>query len=329
MQTITNYKGYLDYLHSKQETPEEIIRDVVKKGTGLELISKQRIIAGEVNEVYDILLDNKSHVILRISPNGSPDFQQEQWAMQKCKSVGVPVPEILLIKYLVIHKKEYGFCLMEKREGDLLDRRGDVNLSNFSINEQKSYVKQAGEILSRIHSISTVGFGKIIANGKPHFSSAEQSFSNWSNKKGLYEALAKEVGLSSTIVKTAFRVGINLKKSLLAIRPYLNHGDYFPKHLIIRKGKIVGILDWGEVRSGSPVYDFANWDFWIGMHFPIEWLKDGYSNRTLFNDEFEDLFHFMKITIGLEVLDWYSKQEYKGRVEKTKKKLVDSISYFK
>lgn len=328
METINDYKRYLDYLHSKQETPEEIIRDVVKEGAGLELVSKQRIVAGEVNEVYDILLDNRSHVILRISPNGSPDFQQEQWAMQKCRDLGVPVPEILLITYSVVHGKEYGFCLMKKIGGNLLER-GDVDFSILSIGEQRSYINQGGKILSRIHSIQTTGFGKIIGDGKSHYSDAEQSFSSWVGKEDTYETIAREADLDLAIVRTAFKTGISLKKRLLAVQPCLNHGDYFPKHLTIRKGRIAGILDWGEVRSDSPIYDFANWDFWVGKRFPIEWLKDGYSNRTLFNDEFEDLFHFMKITIGLEVLDWYSKQEYKGRVEKTKEKLVHDISYFK
>lgn len=68
-----NYKQYLDSIHKRNITPDEIIIDTIKEGTGKELVSKKRIIIGETNEVYDITLDDR-HVILRISKGEFPNF---------------------------------------------------------------------------------------------------------------------------------------------------------------------------------------------------------------------------------------------------------------
>lgn len=328
MRQNDDYKNYLISLHSKRDTPEEIARNVVKEGVGKEPISKRKIVAGEVNEVYEITLSDSSKVILRISPNGSPDFKQEEWAMKKAEELGVPVPKILLIKYLTMRNKEYGFCLMKKINGELLER-GKIDFNKLSRDQQQRYLNQAGEILSKIHSIPMIGFGRIVGKGKSRYKNTSQLFANWLDKRDLYEKTAREAVLDLSIVKTAFKLGEDFKEKLLQIQPHLNHGDYFPKHLMVKGGKIIGILDWADIRSDSSVYDFANWDFWVGKHFPTKWLKEGYTNKSLFDDDFEAILHFVKITIGLEVFEWYHKQKYKERVEKTKAKLAQDINYFK
>lgn len=52
--------------------------------------------------------------------------------------------------------------------------------------------------------------------------------------------------------------------------------------------EIVAILDWGDVRSDSPLFDFANWDYWFDDVTPTEWLMEGYTNKKLFDSDFID-----------------------------------------
>ena len=183
-----DYDKYLKSLHSQKETPEEIIKDIVKEGAGKNFVSKKKIVAGEVNEVYDITLNDKSHVILRISPNGSPDFQQEQWAIKEAKKVGVPVPEIYLIKYIMTNGKEYGFCLMEKLEGDTLER-GNIDLNKITLEERRNYINEAGRILAKIHSIPTTGWGWIVKE-KGQYETSDELFRQWLNKRKRYSETA-------------------------------------------------------------------------------------------------------------------------------------------
>lgn len=96
-----------------------------------------------------------------------------------------------------------------------------------------------------------------------------------------------------------------------------------------KEGKIISILDWGETRSDSPIYDFANWDFWTGQELPTTWLIEGYIDKSLFDSNFNDLLHFIKIMIGLEVLEWYHGEKYQEMIEKTKRRIIIDVTYFK
>ena len=44
MAKISEHNKYLRSLHSKKQTPDEIIRSIVKEGTGKDIISKRKII---------------------------------------------------------------------------------------------------------------------------------------------------------------------------------------------------------------------------------------------------------------------------------------------
>lgn len=320
------YNKYLLSLHDKKQTSNEVIAGIVREGMGKEMVAKRKIVAGEVNEVYEVELSGHKRIILRISPNGSPDFQQEQWAIRECRKVGIPVPEIFMVKYGTIDDKEYGFCLMEKVEGDTLER-GGIKFDNLSLDESKNYIHQAGEILTKIHSISTKGWGWIVKD-RGQFENATALLRDWDRKHVEYEQIGHEVKIKAAVMKKAWEQIDGLKAKYQDRQPCLNHADFGHKHFMVRQGKIVAILDWGSVRSDVPVYDFAGWDFWFGEDIPTQWLKDGYTNKALFDEEFDDLLHTLRIQKGLENLTWYQKQKYSEMVEIVKTKLVSDVGYF-
>ncbi|MEN3341111.1 MAG: hypothetical protein V7644_515 [Actinomycetota bacterium] len=51
-------------------------------------------------------------------------------------------------------------------------------------------------------------------------------------------------------------------ETLSGFRPALLHADLGPEHLIVRDGRLVGVIDWGDMRVGDPALDYA-------------WLLDG------------------------------------------------------
>jgi len=323
----SGYKKYLASMHGKLNTPDDVIRKVVKEGVG-DLVSKKRIIAGEVSEVYNITLENKKHVVLRISRSSRPSFLQEKWATEQVKKLGVPVPEILLIKYLTVGDQELSFCLMEKAEGKSLER-GGINFESLPEATRKSYILQAGEILSKIHSIETLGFGWIIGEGKAEHNTADEVIDDLLKRKERIYEVADAQKFDRRLVDKALDIVDRFRERYSHLNPRLNHSDYGHKHFMVKKGKIVAVLDWGGVRSDSPIYDFANWDYWYGHYIPTNWLKEGYQNKQLFDENFEDTLHVMRIMKGVEVADWYESQNYREAVEKALAKLTDDLNYFK
>lgn len=321
------YQTYLRQVQSRQNTSEEVIRNIIKKATSSNLISKKRIIYGEVNEVYCVVTDDGSQFIVRISIEKPNSFLQEQWAIKESKKVGVPVPVIISIGSIVVDGNILEFCINRYMEGEVLDM-GSVDFDLMDEENQKKYLYQAGEILTKIHSIKTSGIGKIDGTGASQHDTLDNFFSIWENE-ALRKKLANQIDYDLSAIENIGKTLVGFKHIYEKIEPRLNHGDYFPRHFVARNKKIIGILDWGEVRSDSPVYDFANWAAWIENPKYINWLKDGYSNKSLFNNNFDTLLRMIRLAIDLEVLNWYQSQKRIRIVERTKAKLFKDLKYFK
>src|SRR5690349_16796012 len=92
------YDQHLAGLHAEQEISAELLNDILHEVSPERVLAKQRIIAGEVNEVYEVTFADGLDVIVRISRNQAKNiahFEQEQWAIRECGARGVPVPEML------------------------------------------------------------------------------------------------------------------------------------------------------------------------------------------------------------------------------------------
>ena len=57
-------------------------------------------------------------------------------------------------------------------------------------------------------------------------------------------------------------------ETLAGYEPALTHSDLGPEHMIVRNGRLAGVIDWGDARIGDPAIDyamllngpFADWD---------------------------------------------------------------------
>ncbi len=57
-------------------------------------------------------------------------------------------------------------------------------------------------------------------------------------------------------------------ETLVGFEPALLHADLGPDHLLVRDGRLAGVIDWGDARVGDPALDyawllnvpFADWD---------------------------------------------------------------------
>ena len=58
--------------------------------------------------------------------------------------------------------------------------------------------------------------------------------------------------------------------SLTGFAPALVHSDLGPEHMLVRDGRLAGVIDWGDVRVGDPALDYS----WL-LHGPFpEWDVD-------------------------------------------------------
>jgi aminoglycoside phosphotransferase (APT) family kinase protein len=314
------YRTHLTEIHSRLKAPDALVTDAVTEATGSSITLKRRIIAGEANEVYDVTLGNDAHVIVRISRDAEKHFEQEQWAIEQCGQIGLPVPEILLIEHHSTEGQPLDICVQRKLEGDLLEH-GSLDASAMSSEELRAIVREAGEMLSRIHSLPVVGWGYLDKIGRGPEPSFQSGWDKFMAQEEQFTALAERTALDAHIMPAIFEYMSRKGKAVPAMSPVLTHNDFHPKHLMIKDNHVSGIIDFGEVSGHIPENDLAKWKYFDDEKFPIEWLLEGYGREKL-GEHFDDLMLMLQLEYGLSILGWYEYRKYPAGVEDAKKKLT-------
>lgn len=318
---MTDYADYLAQIHAQLLTPTELILETVKEATGqTSNANPQKITAGEVNEVYFVSLPDGKEVAVRISR--TDDFASEKWAIEKCEELGVPVAKILLIKQAELEHEKVNLCVQSKLPGEPLER-GKIDFHTLDKKYLQRILNKAGELLSRIHSIPTEGFGHLNGQGQGEYFNFYDFVTEFDEQER-YSRLARETNFPEEEMKKlldALTAGGNKYRDL---KPFLSHGDFNVKHIMFEGGEITGILDFGDVEGHSPVNDFAKWDYWFGDDPPLEWIKEGYANKKLFNSDFDELMLLIQLRNGTHILKWYN-GKYPNGVEGAKQKLHELL----
>jgi Ser/Thr protein kinase RdoA (MazF antagonist) len=313
-----------DYIHKRQEkmtTPPEVIDSVFADMTGEEMVSKARIYAGEDNEVY-LVRTEKEEVILRISRKGPVEFRKESWAMEQCKKAGVPVAAMVSIKDTEHEGAPLSFCIQTKIEGDSLSR-GSMDYHDLGEEILKKIIVESGAVLSKIHSVSTDGFGPLDGNGHGSFGNLGEFMGHKLPSPEALEVLSRQTGIGFELLVLVRDFMLRKSKDLDKLDPKLVCRDFSPKHIFVGNDyKITGIIDFGAVYGYSPVYDFAVWDYWMD-DLPLEWIKEGYANKALFDEDFEGLLSFFKLYLALYLLNLYQERGNQEGVEQAKAKLSE------
>ena len=314
------YQEYLNKKHASFETPEILISDMVNKATNSKFSTKERIVAGEVNEVYDVSLHNKENVIVRISRSTNPRFEAEEKAIRLAAQVGVPTPKVLLIKGVNSKGENLTFCVEEKIEGEPLAEITD-SLDKATI---KLLMNQAGNILSKIHSVRIGGFGGLDMQ-TPYKKWSEYILRPCSNKQRIVE-VAGSIGIDTRLIDKAIKSLRESSDLLDETQPQLLHGDYGAKHMLVNNKKIVGIIDFENAKGGDPIFDLAWFNYFSGDSIFFEWIKDGYTNKKIFRKDFDTKMVLYKLHLSLTLLDYYESEKNTAGLEHTKKMFMKDIS---
>ena len=323
--TNFDYKKFLTDKHSKYSTPCEVIETLIEKCTHQKLLKIKRLVKGEANEVYDITLDTKEELILRISRDSTNPFIAECWAMKKCADLGVPVAKILFTDEAQSDTETIFFSLLTKIEGMPLNETDTTNDEKF----MHKILHQTGRYMSLIHKIKTDGFGEISGNGKGQQESYIDYLENkFGNPDGYIEAALKNELDKEQIVK-AVDILFTKEHIFELESPVLAHGDLGTKHIMVKNDKITGILDFGNMRGSFPMHDFAWWEIWTSDTQQIEWLKGGYATKQVFEEEFQQKYRLIKLMLGLELLWWNNLEGHMSGINHAVLSIKEDLSYFK
>lgn len=317
------YTKHLAELHAQQTTPAELLSDILREVSPERALSKQRVIAGEVNEVYDVTFAGGLRVIVRISRDEAKNpahFEQEQWAIRECDARGVPVPEVLGLWRCSTKGQPLDICVQRAIEGVLLR---DADLPQRALRE---IVVQAGALLARIHTVPVKGFGSINGKGEGAFLTSEGETDAFVTMEAEFYALAKRLDLGERAMRRALRLVVDDGRAAQSGAPCLTHNDFSAKHILVANGAIAGIIDFGEVAGSEPLSDLVRWDYYDAARFPFAWLQEGYADKRVLDADFPRRLHIKRIAFSLWVMRWYDRQGYTEGVAEGRAKFLHDLA---
>ncbi|MFI4973416.1 MAG: phosphotransferase enzyme family protein [Caulobacterales bacterium] len=298
------YARHLAALHAGFQAPAELIADAARAVTHSPILAMERIVHGEANEVYGITFESSAEVILRIARRAEGIFEKEAWAIDRCRALGVAAPEVLSLQRLQADGEPLELCFLEKLPGKRLS--DSLSLPREVLNR---VVRELGEQISRMHAIGPgelAEAARLFENDTDDFLAIEAEFVE----------LGGNAGLDRRALERAFRFfeAVTMRHGPLPRR--VTHNDLRACHVLVHEGQLSGVIDFGQVSMDSPINEFAKWDYWESPALPVAWLQEGYSDKSLFDADYGELFQAFRIANALWVLRWYALTGYAAGVDR-------------
>lgn len=283
--------------HEGFSTPEAKVFELVSKSSGMQPTSRKKIVKGDDNEVYRISTQQGKNFIVRIKHFGSTSFEQEAWAMEQCRNIGVPVADIFALDRITLPDGERDVMVCSEVPGKSLD----ILETELKPEDWDQVVEEAGRTLRRIHSIKVGGFYHRQADGTWDFPTWERLLASTAKDRSSERQLILSAGFSSQQFDFMIETIKKYAKEFPCNQPVLCPSDYWEEHVFATPDlKISGVIDFGESQGGPPVTDFAQGeqkDWFNTNHF-----KKGYDDPDLFDERFARRLEMQRLTTGIGYL---------------------------
>jgi len=235
-------------------------------------VELERVTKGSSTYVFRMSVEHQTYY-LRILPELDISFEAEVNALRLLKSKGVNVPNVI---HYERSNDSIGLSLMITEEllGQDLDMP-DLVLERDSID---SILFHAGEQIALVNQVKVDGFGEIDRAVLDKLTGEHATMQAYYDHFLEHDLTAlHSYSLSEYTINAARRVLEEGFKLINEQNSYLVHGDFDTSHIFHHNGAYSGIIDFGDIKAGSALYDlghFRTHDFINGF----EPLLAGYSN---------------------------------------------------
>jgi len=320
--------SYVEHKHEQWKTAPAIIGACVKEATGAGLAESRRIINGETNEVYEVRTESDEEVIVRIFHGERKRFGKERWALEQCAALGVPVPDMLLVKSIDDESGPLQICVESKIPGVSLQ---EVRKSreDKSDPELADMLRELGRLLKKVHSVPTNGFGMLDAEGNGKFASVAELVArdDHVNREKILEMLADrpvEIGM----IKASYEILDREAAAYGDVSSHLIHNDLSPEHVLIDDGRISGLIDFESACGADPIQEFSLWSLKFDKQYPLRHILEGYGGGDAADASFERKLHFWRIYRGLGSLGYCLREGKRAGADRALKMVRESQEYF-
>ncbi|GAB3738864.1 phosphotransferase family protein [Microlunatus parietis] len=306
---------HLAALHRAWATPPDVVAAVVAEVTKAPVVECRRIVDGEVNEVYDVTVEQGPSVIVRISHSGSEAHDREAWVLGECAARGIRAPRVHDLRRVEVGSELRSVMIMEKLPGERLADLGPEEV------DVRRVLEEVGAWLRQFHAIPARGLGTLDGAGVGRFETLEEWLAHVATEAPAFEDAGRSVGFDAATVRGWLR---DIADSLRAAPPRLtlSHNDLLAVHVLVHEGNLSGIIDFGVVAAEPAANDFALWDFREGRRFPVEWIQAGYGDPSVFEPPNDRTYRALWLLHGLWYLRHYHVTGFRPGVEAGRDRLL-------
>lgn len=272
---------FIHQRHAAYHTPQPFISDLIQQVTGDDPISHEKLVRGYDNEVYAVQTRQGNDYIVRIQQHGGAGYAEEQWAIERCRMVGVPVPVICFVGAVALGDQSKPVMVQRRVPGRPLSEV----YATVGQDERAHIFSQVGAVLSKIHTIRVGGFYKRHTTGLWDFPDWESIAADNLRARQTERPQLQQAGLTDGEIAALF-VLIEGEMPPKDRQPVLCHADLGLDHLFVDADlTLTGVIDFGEFQGGLPLVDFVS----LSLHcstVELAWVQAGYTNKALFATDF-------------------------------------------
>jgi Ser/Thr protein kinase RdoA (MazF antagonist) len=256
----------------------------------------KRFSSGIINETYLVTFFDQSEIVVRIynKERKVKEVAREIAIMEQLRKKGISIPEIY-----TVNNKKYLYFKDENKKNRIAVCMEFINGTELQPNDH-SIIPVCATTQSKMHSILT----------KKNIPLKEKQRSilkikKWMNKEVALAINNKNIKkeIKNQILKKYKSILCDWKinqKSLLEIPFGVVHLDYDSSNILIKNGKISGIIDFDDITDSPLLVDlgFSLW-WWLFFNFEKSNLKVGkeyvksYSKNRKLTEKEKDLLSFV------------------------------------
>jgi aminoglycoside phosphotransferase (APT) family kinase protein len=324
------------FLDRKSDYSTSDLKLAAERAIKEEVVLHDPINHGSVNIVCPFTSLSGKEYVIRAHPKQVKNeyFYAESEVMKLASSVGVPVPQTILVddtRSVV----PFDYMVSTKINGQVMKVvvQADPAL-------HPTYLKQIGYYLGLLHKVKTQGFGffdnekakegellGIYNNNIDHYLAALDSDEAFHNDNKSH--------LDPSMVKKAIHVLKNKIDLATCENPTVVHNDIADWNTVVDGDMVSGIMDWDESFSGDPVFDFATTSLFYSDE-QMEHLKTGYLETNVLPENYQEKYNLYviryvinKSKIAIKQLNSRQNDFMKLWLANAITKLDSAIQYFK
>jgi len=292
---MTQETAYLEQRHAQWAVSKNVLSGLVRRSTGQDACAFDRVVAGHNNEVYFVQTNQADTYVVRITRSGESGAAEEQWCLQRCAEVGVPVPHVMAVESVDAEGEQMEAMVLTKLDGSPLSEMRDT----LAPPRQASAWEQMGSVLSKIHTIRAGGFYKRGPEDNWDFPDWPTISKATCEGRSAERPFLRQAGFDEQDIDFMLGIVRYYGEQFNCPTPVLCHGDFLPEHVFFDEClNVTGVIDFGLYQGNHPIHDFAIVSMEYGLD-GVHLLRRGYGHSWALDDCFDLRLHLHLVPLEI------------------------------